>query len=149
MTFYDLLKDFHRIYAKAIAEETTEQLLARKHVIVFKGHEFHIDDACFDFLKITYSDANRYKWKQLESSDTIDCKWEVKDYGPQVSWRTVYIVEYFGALVAMPLVMWVQNPIQLARMDVVLWIIHYGLRLYESMFVHTFSSETMPLKNIF
>ena len=44
MTFYALLKDFHIICAKAkaTAEETTDQLLARKHVIVCKGHEFHI-----------------------------------------------------------------------------------------------------------
>lgn len=36
-----------------------------------------------------------------------------------------------------------------ARMAVYLWLIHYGKRLFETFFVHTFSRGTMPIRNIF
>jgi very-long-chain enoyl-CoA reductase len=83
---------------------------------------------------------SRYKWKEASPN-----QWKLKDYGPQISWRTVYIIEYFGALIALPIMM----NFQLLRIDVILWILHYVKRLYESIFIHSFSSETMPLTNVF
>lgn len=83
---------------------------------------------------------SRYKWKEISPNN-----WKLKDYGPQISWRTVYIIEYFGALIALPLMM----NFQMLRIDVIFWILHYVKRLYESIFIHSFSSETMPLSNVF
>jgi len=150
MSLVNVLEEYHNMCNEKNIEENIPSNKCR-NIVVHKGRDFYIDDESLSYLQTTYSNVNRYKWKKIESDDddASVSQWEVKDYGPQVSWRTVYIVEYFGALVALPVVMWVQNPFNLLRMDVVLWVVHYGLRLYESVFVHTFSSETMPFKNIF
>jgi very-long-chain enoyl-CoA reductase len=81
----------------------------------------------------------RYNWKEVTSNE-----WVVKDYGLQISWRTVYIIEYLGALLIYPLIM----KDNLFRMDVIMWLLHYSKRLLESIFIHSFSSETMPFTNV-
>ncbi len=82
--------------------------------------------------------ASRFKW-----TNTDDKSYVLKDYGIQISWRLVYLIEYFGALVAFPLMA------GLGRIDTTLWILHYTKRLYESAFIHSFSSDTMPFTNVF
>jgi very-long-chain enoyl-CoA reductase len=82
--------------------------------------------------------ASRFKWVV-----TDDMSYVLKDYGIQISWRLVYLIEYFGALVTFPLLTGVY------RVDAVLWMIHYSKRLFESAFIHSFSSDTMPLANVF
>ncbi|KAK0192380.1 3-oxo-5-alpha-steroid 4-dehydrogenase-domain-containing protein [Armillaria mellea] len=53
---------------------------------------------------------------------------EVKDLGPQLSWRLVYIIEYIYPHFV---------------------ILHYAKRELETLFVHRFSHGTMPARNIF
>ncbi|ODV77884.1 uncharacterized protein CANTADRAFT_91338 [Suhomyces tanzawaensis NRRL Y-17324] len=74
---------------------------------------------------------------------------QVKDLGPQIAWRTVYIVEYLGPLILVPLVYLLSincglKPTQSQRFAVVLSTLHYLKREYETVFVHKFSSATMP-----
>ncbi|KAF9113843.1 3-oxo-5a-steroid 4- dehydrogenase [Mortierella sp. AM989] len=80
-----------------------------------------------------------------------------KDLGPQISWRTVFLIEYGGPLVIHPLIYyfpslfygqsfghsWVQS--------VTYWMVmlHFLKREYETLFVHRFSHGTMPFRNLF
>lgn len=81
--------------------------------------------------------ASRYNWKMDDKHATL------KDYGIQISWRLVYLIEYFGAFVAFPMMAGFE------RVDTALWVAHYAKRLLESAFLHSFSSDTMPLLNVF
>ena len=82
----------------------------------------------------------------------------VKDLGPQISWRTVFIVEYIGPLVIHPLVYAIRPYVypsapsqasQLQTLSCILIFLHFLKRELETMFVHRFSASTMPARNIF
>ncbi|KAJ9119942.1 hypothetical protein QFC24_005425 [Naganishia onofrii] len=98
----------------------------------------------------------------------------VKDLGPQVSWRTVFLLEYFGPLFIQPLVFYLSykhgysvasvlnsvgitalgkaapyTPSALQKTVLVLQMLHYLKRELETVFVHKFSHATMPFRNIF
>ncbi|KAI0258363.1 3-oxo-5-alpha-steroid 4-dehydrogenase-domain-containing protein [Gloeopeniophorella convolvens] len=81
----------------------------------------------------------------------------VKDLGPQVSWRTVFMVEYAGPLVIHPLFyhlpkVFYRGPVQHSQLQKYVYamvILHFVKREVESVFVHRFSHATMPLRNIF
>ena len=82
----------------------------------------------------------------------------VKDLGPQISWRTVFIVEYLGPLLIHPLVYATRPYIypsapkqasQLQMLSCILICLHFLKRELETMFVHRFSAATMPARNIF
>lgn len=81
-----------------------------------------------------------------------------RDLGPQVAWKTVFLVEYAGPLLIYlffyarpPFIYpastephtWVQN------LAVACWVGHYAKRELETLFVHRFSHGTMPIMNIF
>ncbi|KAG6336375.1 hypothetical protein ID866_2732 [Astraeus odoratus] len=81
----------------------------------------------------------------------------VKDLGHQISWKTVFLVEYAGPLVIHPLVyhfpkvFW-GGPVYhstLQRFVYALVMIHFVKRELETLFVHRFSHDTMPVINIF
>ncbi|PKY03141.1 steroid reductase [Aspergillus campestris IBT 28561] len=93
----------------------------------------------------------------LEDQDMI----HVKDLGPQISWRTVYIAEYLGpalipVLFLFPLRPYLYNanldtipaPTKRQQLLCALLTIHFVKREYESMFIHRFSNATMPARNI-
>jgi very-long-chain enoyl-CoA reductase len=86
-----------------------------------------------------------------------------KDLGPQILWKTVFIVEYLGPLLLYPLfysqpawiygdavstvqTSWAEE-VQLSAL--VAWTFHYAKREVETLFVHRFSHATMPIANIF
>lgn len=84
---------------------------------------------------------------------------QVKDLGPQISWRTVFLVEYAGPLFIHPLLYWITpkvwgyfgrgfeySTVQTVTLGLVL--AHFMKREYESVFVHRFSNATMPAFNI-
>lgn len=80
-----------------------------------------------------------------------------KDLGVQLSWRLVYVIEYAGPLLICPLLFMfpavfygVEYPVghhQLLCMCLIL--LHFSKRVLESLFVHRFSSATMPFGNLF
>ncbi|PBC31679.1 Trans-2,3-enoyl-CoA reductase [Apis cerana cerana] len=106
------------------------------------------------------------KGKALPDSETLKNlsisnggKLYFKDLGPQISWKTVFLVEYAGPLI---LYLWIyQRPwifygdITKSKVDdkihvaAICWSIHYAKRLLETLFVHRFSHATMPLRNLF
>lgn len=78
-----------------------------------------------------------------------DKEYQFKDLGPQVSWRTVFLIEYFGPILV-HLYFALQNKslnyIQQISLGMVL--IHYLKREWETVFVHRFSNATMPWTNL-
>ncbi|KZW03546.1 hypothetical protein EXIGLDRAFT_743959 [Exidia glandulosa HHB12029] len=100
--------------------------------------------------RLTYND------KPLEDGAGLDFsekpKLILKDLGPQISWRTVYIVEYLGPLFIHPLLYhfpqyfykrWLPHS-QLQTIVYVLIMIHFVKRELETVFIHRFSKATMP-----
>ncbi|KAI4124238.1 MAG: hypothetical protein LQ338_004917 [Usnochroma carphineum] len=76
----------------------------------------------------------------------------VKDLGPQISWRLVYILEYLGPLLIHPLLYLLlprpSPPSFLQSLSCALITLHFLKRELETLFVHRFSSATMPLFNL-
>lgn len=82
----------------------------------------------------------------------------VKDLGPQIGWRTVFIIEYAGPIFIHPLVYALrpyiyhsapQEGSQLQAVSLLLIVAHFVKRELETMFVHRFSASTMPFRNVF
>ncbi|KAG2735626.1 hypothetical protein G9P44_001840 [Scheffersomyces stipitis] len=82
----------------------------------------------------------------------------VKDLGPQISWRTVFMIEYFGPLLIHPLFYYVSglygsssviHHTQTQQFAYLFVVLHFLKREYETVFVHKFSNDTMPVFNIF
>ncbi|RWS27498.1 trans-2:3-enoyl-CoA reductase-like protein [Leptotrombidium deliense] len=83
----------------------------------------------------------------------------VKDLGPQVGWKTVFLCEYFGPLMCYlitycrPQLLYgdkASMPMHdVVHIAAVCWSFHYLKRLYETVFVHRFSHATMPFLNLF
>lgn len=89
----------------------------------------------------------------------VGSKIYVKDLGPQIGWKTVFLAEYAGPLIVY---LWLfQRPWIFygdtenskmsccAHVAAMCWSIHYAKRLLETIFVHRFSHSTMPLRNLF
>lgn len=79
-----------------------------------------------------------------------------KDLGMQLGWRLVYMIEYAGPLFILPLLYYLPSPIYglisdktpTQKATFLMMIGHFLKRELESMFLHRFSSDTMPAKNI-
>eukprot|EP00118_Oscarella_pearsei_P028552 m.2465 g.2465 ORF g.2465 m.2465 type:complete len:313 (+) comp8668_c0_seq1:45-983(+) len=84
----------------------------------------------------------------------------VKDLGPQIGWKTVFLIEYTGPLV-LYLIFYMRPsfiygggasnvPYHTAvHLAAACWSFHYAKRLLETLFVHRFSHATMPRGNLF
>merc|ERR1712093_61179 len=90
-----------------------------------------------------------------------------KDLGPQVSWRTVFLTEYFGPLVIHPLFYFHGHRLfyqylpygyastqdvrhsKMQFLALAMVMLHYLKRELETIFVHRFSHATMPIFNLF
>lgn len=85
----------------------------------------------------------------------------LKDYGPQIGYRTVFVVEYLGPILIMlayylrPSFIYGEKASAnkdynfVAMWGVLAWILHFVKRELETFFVHKFSRPTMPLSNLF
>ncbi|KAK3314627.1 3-oxo-5-alpha-steroid 4-dehydrogenase-domain-containing protein [Apodospora peruviana] len=91
----------------------------------------------------------------------------VKDLGPQIAWRTVFVIEYFGPILFHAVVPFLLRPYIYriypyvykseteTPISTVQWLLfalfqlHFLKREYETLFVHRFSANTMPAFNIF
>lgn len=82
----------------------------------------------------------------------------VKDLGPQIAWRTVFVIEYLGPLFIHPIIYFLRPyiypsaPTQLSYSQTIFCVLvtlHFLKREAETLFVHRFSLATMPMRNIF
>ena len=85
----------------------------------------------------------------------------MKDLGPQIGYRTVFIIEYLGPILFF--VLYGMRPSfiygeelsqnqewsDIQRVAYWCFIAHFLKREFETIFVHTFSRPTMPLLNLF
>ncbi|KAJ3900842.1 3-oxo-5-alpha-steroid 4-dehydrogenase-domain-containing protein [Lentinula edodes] len=82
---------------------------------------------------------------------------EVKDLGPQLGWKTVFVVEYAGPLLIHPFFYYLPRLFygtdvthsDLQRLVFAMIEAHFAKRILETLFVHRFSHGTMPFFNIF
>ncbi|KZZ91419.1 steroid alpha reductase family protein [Moelleriella libera RCEF 2490] len=82
----------------------------------------------------------------------------VKDLGPQIAWRTVFVIEYLGPILVHALVV-AARPLLYSKgsdaMSSTQWlafgmiVAHFVKREVETLFVHKFSANTMPFFNVF
>ncbi|KAG6848538.1 hypothetical protein H0H93_016158 [Arthromyces matolae] len=81
----------------------------------------------------------------------------IKDLGPQISWRTVFLIEYAGPLFIHPLIyyfprVWYGQDVQHSELQKYVYafvMLHFLKRELETIFVHRFSHGTMPFRNVF
>ncbi|KZT22001.1 hypothetical protein NEOLEDRAFT_1072406 [Neolentinus lepideus HHB14362 ss-1] len=110
--------------------------------------------------KVTLSGQSKMlsdETKLVEAAGGDVSEVNVKDLGPQISWRTVFLVEYAGPLVIHPLIyhfprFFYGGPVRHSLLQQYVYglvIIHFVKRELETLFVHRFSHDTMPARNIF
>ena len=76
----------------------------------------------------------------------------VKDLGPQIAWRTVFLVEYLGPMIIHPVLFALlpcSPPSTAQTLSCALITLHFVKRELETLFLHRFSAATMPARNIF
>ncbi|TMS34792.1 hypothetical protein L596_002311 [Steinernema carpocapsae] len=83
----------------------------------------------------------------------------VKDLGPQIAWKTVFLLEYAGPFFIYPLFYLrpsfiygqaASRPVyDVVTLALLCNSFHYAKRLFETQFIHRFSNGTMPLSNLF
>ena len=139
-----LVKELKKEYAKATGKSI--------HRISFKL------DAASDSKDAVRLDDDS---KTLDSYGVKDgAKVVFKDLGPQIGYRLVFLLEYFGPMVFVlfysirPAFIYGADAASkeydwVARMGVICWTLHFLKREYETLFVHKFSRPTMPLSNLF
>jgi len=126
------------------------------------------------YAKISYLTPERQalrleaKGKPLPNEETLGelhlpaagAQLYLRDLGPQIGWKTVFVLEYFGPLVIY-LIFYLRPSLIYgggAKTDVMqpvvklalgCWTGHYLKRIYETIYVHRFSHATMPVRNLF
>ncbi|OAA79244.1 3-oxo-5-alpha-steroid 4-dehydrogenase [Akanthomyces lecanii RCEF 1005] len=82
----------------------------------------------------------------------------VKDLGPQIAWRTVFLIEYFGPILIHAAVVAARpyifpggdKPMSSTQwLSFALIMGHFFKREFETAFIHKFSANTMPVANVF
>ncbi|KAI9250425.1 3-oxo-5-alpha-steroid 4-dehydrogenase-domain-containing protein [Phascolomyces articulosus] len=82
---------------------------------------------------------------------------QFKDLGPQIGWRTVFLIEYGGPLLIHPIFYYASKlfygaDFQHSPMQTTVYYMcmaHFLKRELETLFVHRFSHGTMPFFNVF
>ncbi|KAG1738438.1 3-oxo-5-alpha-steroid 4-dehydrogenase-domain-containing protein [Suillus paluster] len=126
-----------------------------KSAIAKKYPKFHLDRQ-----KITLKDSKNLLTDDVTLKDAgvvEGGELSVKDLGAQVSWKTVFLVEYAGPMLIHPAIYYFPEifyggPVQhsmLQRYVLTFVMLHFAKRELETLFVHRFSHATMPFKNIF
>lgn len=116
-------------------------------------------------IRITYKDSSTKQIPLVSNNSLLDAGFTIKDnsitlyikdLGPQLGWRTVYIIEYLGPLLIHPIFYYFfanySNEIKFNQTQSIafyLATLHFIKRELETIFIHKFSNATMPFFNIF
>lgn len=136
---------------------TDTTLLELKQQFVQRFKHLSIPRQCFKLSnKILDQDDQKLVQHYGVTSESI---LTFKDFGPQIGYRTVFLVEYLGPLVFVLLYStrpaWIYDTAganewnATAWLGVLCWSAHFLKREFETVFVHRFSRPTMPLLNLF
>jgi len=108
-----------------------------------------------DASRVVLQAGKKLSEYKLKTNDTV----VFKDLGPQISWKTVFHVEYFGPILFHLLNFYIPQLFYPGYdikpycyiQKVAFWcvMIHFLKREFETAFIHRFSNATMPLLNIF
>lgn len=138
----------------------TATLADLKKAFAAKNKKYYETRQSFKYTKgseVVRLTDDRKKLKDYSAAENV---LEFKDLGPQIGYRTVFVIEYLGPILIVLLYAmrpsliygvgasekeW--NPIQ--KLAVVMWVAHFLKREYETFFVHRFSRPTMPFFNLF
>ncbi|KAI9183887.1 3-oxo-5a-steroid 4- dehydrogenase [Blastocladiella emersonii ATCC 22665] len=103
--------------------------------------------------KVLDDDAKTLWSYRVEDGATV----QFKDLGPQIGWRTVFLIEYLGPMLIYPVFFhfghliygqdFEHTPTQGLLYSMLM--LHFFKRELETLFVHRFSHGTMPLFNVF
>lgn len=121
------------------------RLNANRIRLTYKDGEKHIP------LDSAQSLSDYFSEKQLQDGVSL----YAKDLGPQLAWRTVFLLEYLGPIVIHALVYFyysvVKGVAQSTTQTLAFWlaVLHFAKREYETVYVHRFSNATMPFFNLF
>jgi len=107
------------------------------------------------FLSDDYQPLSFY-----EGTNDPNAIFYLKDIGPQINYRLVYVLEYLGPLlisllfiIRYMIIFRINNPDRRYQIHIFVYFFmaffHYTKRILESLHVHIFSRTTMPLKNLF
>lgn len=75
----------------------------------------------------------------------------VKNLGKQIRWEMVFYIEYLGPIIILPIFYFLgkrESYTEVQTVALVLGVLHYLKREYETAFVHVFSRESMPFKRV-
>eukprot|EP00981_Chlorochromonas_danica_P011485 scaffold4036_cov248-Ochromonas_danica.AAC.10 len=142
-----------------------------KRVEVSLPKEATVNDLKIAYGKLVKKSIHRLSFKlgetRLDSDSKTLSAYQVsdkavitfKDLGPQIGYRTVFLVEYFGPMVFVllyylrPAFLYGEAATQpynwVAKLGVACWVVHFLKRELETIFVHKFSRPTMPLSNLY
>lgn len=88
-----------------------------------------------------------------KGSLTVYCR----DLGPQIAWRTVFLIEYLGPIMVHPIFFNLreqiygssERPTLIQTIVYFCVMMHFFKREFETAYIHKFSMATMPLFNLF
>ncbi|GEQ70254.1 hypothetical protein JCM33374_g3930 [Metschnikowia sp. JCM 33374] len=145
---------------KGFSEELTSFSVARLYEKVASKSKLPIDQVKLSVLgpdgkhKPVANDStlNEYFDAQSLSGEVVVY---AKDLGPQIAWKTVFLLEYLGPILIHGLVYAVASyafgveQSQTQKLALFLAVAHFVKREYETLYVHRFSNSTMPFFNLF
>lgn len=117
-----------------------------------------------DFSLAGQKDSN---FGQFLNSNSKELSLFVKDLGPQIAWKTVFILEYLGPILIHPFFYYlsdssyflntngflnifkIESHSNIQMISLILVVLHFLKREIETIYVHKFSLATMPLFNLF
>lgn len=136
-----------------------------------------VKDLKKEYARLTRKDINRLSFKEESNKEKVirldddrktiesyglpaGANITFKDLGPQIGYRTVFVLEYLGPMVFVmlyylrPALLYGEQAATIpydwvAKLAVICWVAHFAKREFETFFVHKFSRPTMPLSNIF
>ncbi|KAG1721031.1 3-oxo-5-alpha-steroid 4-dehydrogenase-domain-containing protein [Suillus lakei] len=125
----------------------TQLLQMLKGAIAKKYTEFYLDRQ-----KITLKDAKNLLADDvtLKNAGVVEGgELFVKDLGLQMSWKTVFLVEYAGPLFIHPVIYYFPEIFYGGPVPHTFVMLHFAKRKLETLFMHRFSHVTMSFMNIF
>ena len=102
--------------------------------------------------KLSLSEENKplNYYEKISEENTIIY---IKNIGTQISYKLVYLIEYLGPLILTLLfftrLFYSKNIFFIQKLYFIMSFFHYSKRIYETLFIHIFSHDTMPIKNLY